>query len=86
MTVVENCPNCGGTHIGHRDCPFTLAKCVVCDTPTVWACSDCAIEGKRSVHVCNHDPCRREHERLNPQHPVTPTALLLSAADGVTKP
>ena len=61
---IENCPTCGGTHIGHNDCPFTLAPCVVCGMPTIFACSDCAIDsaGKQSVHVCGKPQCRDIHE------------------------
>jgi hypothetical protein len=81
MTIV-NCENCGGTHIGTFKCPFTLASCVICGTPTIYACSDCAIEGKGSVHVCQHDPCRIEHERLNPQHPK---ANAITAGQGTEK-
>jgi hypothetical protein len=70
-----SCPNCGGTHFGSYECPFTSSPCVICGQPTVYACSDCAIEsgGQASVHVCNRTPCLDEHERLNPQHPKMET-------------
>lgn len=68
---MATCATCGGEHFPDTGrCPFTLAPCVVCGTPTIWACSDCAIEGKGSVHICNHEPCRDQHEHENPQHPV----------------
>jgi hypothetical protein len=70
--AVGDCPNCGGTHFGSFKCPFTTLPCVVCGIPTISACSDCAIEGKGSVHVCKNTACRDEHERQNPQHPVLP--------------
>lgn len=68
--IIENCPSCGGTHYGSLKCPFTPLPCVVCGTPTFMACSDCAIEGKGAIHICDHRPCREEHDRQNPQHPV----------------
>jgi ribosomal protein L32 len=70
--IAKSCPTCGGTHIGHRDCPFTSAPCVVCEEPTVMACSDCAIDsgGRKSVHVCARSSCRLVHERQhNPRRP-----------------
>lgn len=66
--TIKDCPNCGGTHFGTFECPFTSAPCVVCSAPTVMACSDCAIEGKGSVHICARSECRDEHERQNQQH------------------
>lgn len=60
--IVQNCAKCGGTHIGSYDCPFTLAPCVVCGDETILACSDCAIELNKSVHVCRKAECRDLHE------------------------
>ncbi len=64
--IVQNCPACGGMHIGSRDCPlvFVLEPCVVCGDQTILACSDCAINsaGKMSVHVCKKPQCRDAHE------------------------
>ena len=62
---IENCPNCGGTHIGSNKCPFISAPCVVCGEATILACSDCAIDsgGKNSVHICDKPSCRNTHER-----------------------
>ena len=69
MTITD-CPKCGGTHYGSHECPFNSAPCVVCGEQTISGCVDCAIETRRSVHVCKKAECRREHERLNPQHPI----------------
>lgn len=66
---IENCPNCGGTHIGSNKCPFTKAPCVICGDPTIMACSDCAIETGKSVHVCVKSKCRDTHEQE--QHRLT---------------
>jgi hypothetical protein len=60
--MIENCPNCGGTHIGHNRCPMIIKPCVVCGEDTGWACSDCAIDGKPGVHVCGKSECRDKHE------------------------
>lgn len=60
--MVENCPNCGGTHYGTFKCPFTKAPCVICGEPTIWACSDCRIDTGRSVHVCEKTECKDRHE------------------------
>lgn len=59
---IENCPTCGGTHIGQNKCPFIVAPCVVCGNDTILACSDCAIETGNSVHVCKSTECRDKHE------------------------
>lgn len=59
---VQNCPQCGGTHFGQNNCPFTSAACVVCGDATVMACSDCAIDTGQSVHVCGNRSCRLAHE------------------------
>lgn len=61
-TPQPECPNCGGTHFGSRDCPYTKAACVVCGTPTIYACSDCRIDTSKSVHVCEKVECQRQHE------------------------
>ena len=41
------------------------APCVICGTMTVWACSDCAIDGKGRVHICV--ACQRDHEKEHPE-------------------
>jgi hypothetical protein len=66
---IVNCPNCGGTHYGSLRCPFQSAPCVVCKTPTIYACSDCAIDtaGTVRVHVCEKPDCQRKHEELHPE-------------------
>lgn len=71
--ILENCPKCGGTHIGSYECPFVSKPCVVCGVDTIFACSDCAINsgGRNSVHVCNKTECRDVHEALI--HPDPPT-------------
>lgn len=63
--TIQNCPKCGGTHFGSHECPFIYAPCVVCGETALFACSDCAINsgGKASVHVCQREECRDEHER-----------------------
>jgi hypothetical protein len=50
---------------------YIYAPCVVCGNETVFACSDCAIEAGKSVHVCSRLECRYRHEHDNPQHPIT---------------
>lgn len=60
--AVGDCPNCGGTHFGSFKCPFTKSPCVICGEDTIMACSDCAIETGKSVHVCTKPGCRDEHE------------------------
>jgi hypothetical protein len=60
--TMRDCPQCGGTHIGSFTCPFTSSPCVVCGDATVMACSDCAIESGKSVHVCVKSTCRDQHE------------------------
>lgn len=72
--TILNCPNCGGTHYGVHVCPFISAQCVVCGNPTVFACSDCAIDsaGKASVHVCDRGGCRTAHEVATHNAPVEP--------------
>lgn len=62
MTDIKQCGNCGGTHYGSRECPFNKESCIICGTPTVYACSDCAIDGKPGVHVCENPTCRDRHE------------------------
>lgn len=59
--TIKDCPNCGGDH-GSNVCPYTNEACVVCGTMTILACSDCAIETGRSVHVCAKSDCRDAHE------------------------
>jgi hypothetical protein len=72
--TITNCPVCGGEHWGSYKCPYIEAPCVVCGTPTIVACADCAINsgGKESVHVCDKSECRHTHERL--VHPPKPIA------------
>jgi hypothetical protein len=66
MANVLNCPNCGGDHWGHSECPFISAPCVICGEATIFACSDCAIDsdGKKSVHVCGKRECREQHDKV----------------------
>ena len=63
------CGNCGGRHFGSpKDyCPYIKAACVVCGEDTIYACSDCAIDGKGSVHVCVKVACQRKHEEIHPE-------------------
>jgi hypothetical protein len=58
---IRECQLCGGMHIGSYSCPFETKPCVVCGSPCVLACSDCAIEGS-VVPVCNRKECRLEHD------------------------
>lgn len=58
------CENCGGIHFGSIGCPFTKAPCVGCGTDTIFACSDCQIDG-RTVHVCGALHCRVVHEKIH---------------------
>lgn len=60
--AIVNCPNCGGIHYGSHKCPFITSPCVICGDDTVMACSDCAIETGKSVHVCAKPKCRDQHE------------------------
>jgi hypothetical protein len=48
---------------------YISAPCVICGTPTILACSDCAIDsaGTKSVHVCKNPQCRDSHEFLHTQ-------------------
>ena len=59
---IHDCPNCGGTHFGSTECPFLSAPCVVCGYATIIACSDCAIDTSKSVHVCAKPECQERHE------------------------
>lgn len=38
-------------------------RCHVCDQPTTLACSDCAIDLRAVIYVCNKTQCRDEHEK-----------------------
>lgn len=58
-----DCPNCGGIHYGSPSCPYTVLPCIICKTPTIWACSDCAIGGSR-IHICGNPSCRQKHEHV----------------------
>lgn len=40
-----------------------MTPCSVCGQPTDLACSDCAIETGRTVHVCKRSECRDQHEK-----------------------
>ena len=62
--TIKDCPTCGGTHYGVIKCPYILAPCVICGAPTIYACSDCAIDaaGRASVHVCSQSGCMDAHE------------------------
>jgi hypothetical protein len=70
FVTIENCPNCGGTHYGSVTCPYIEKPCVVCGEGTILACSDCAIDGRGSVHVCKKAACRLEHDAK--AHPPKP--------------
>lgn len=70
--AIENCPICGGTHYGSIKCPYRAAPCVVCGDQTIYACSDCAIDTGKPVHVCERPECRDTHEK---NHPAASTAL-----------
>jgi len=59
--TVTNCSNCGGIHYGVFECPYRSSPCVVCGSTTIWACSDCAIDG-RPTHVCERPVCQDAHE------------------------
>ena len=53
----EPCKDCGGLHFGSARCPYLerTGPCEICDTDTVYACSDCAIDFKgRVVRVCTN--------------------------------
>lgn len=82
--TIENCSRCGGTHFGSHECPYTLAPCMICGEQTIWACSDCAIETSKRVHICQKTSCRDEHERRNPQHPQTCTESSTAGAGELT--
>lgn len=60
--TIRGCPNCGGTHFGSIKCPYISAPCIVCGEATILACSDCAIDTGKSVHVCEKSECRDAHE------------------------
>ena len=77
---IFNCPNCGGTHYGSVKCPYINEPCVVCGDGTILACSDCAIDYHRSVHVCKKPECRDAHESA-----VHPQTLLGSEARMATE-
>ena len=66
--TIEDCANCGGTHYGSYECPYNPAEpCTVCGAPTIYACSDCAIDsgGKETVHVCGKPTCRDTHDKIH---------------------
>jgi hypothetical protein len=67
------CPNCGGTHYASRAgyCPYTSAPCAVCGDKTIYACSDCQIDLRISVHVCSKNACQKKHEELHEKKGVT---------------
>jgi hypothetical protein len=67
--TIKNCSNCGGDHWGSTKCPYINSPCVVCGDGTILACSDCAIDGRGSVHVCKKSECRDQHESA--VHPQT---------------
>jgi len=62
--TIQNCPKCGGIHFGSNKCPYTFLPCVVCGKETIFACSDCAIDTDESIHVCQCEACRNQHEVL----------------------
>jgi len=81
------CDNCGGIHYGSPRgyCPYIKADCVVCGTPTIYACSDCAIDsgGKKSVHVCADVACQRKHEELHPNRKLQDLAPARAGASSL---
>lgn len=63
--VDQTCKDCGGLHFGSGRCPYLerTGPCAICETETVYACSDCAIDFKgRVVRVCTNPDCRDKHE------------------------
>jgi hypothetical protein len=41
---------------------YISKPCVICKTETILACSDCAIDGRGSIHICAKKECRDSHE------------------------
>ena len=86
MSII-GCANCGGTHYGSNECPYLEKNmgepCVVCGARTSYCCSDCAIDGKGKVYICELDTCRDTHQRdhaatsMRPEEPDTYDAGLL---------
>jgi len=71
----KECPKCGELHYGQRfdDCPYEqLTPCEICGKQTLYACSDCQIERRETVHVCISSECRDAHEAKHPEHPKVP--------------
>lgn len=66
------CPKCGGAHFGtgFDACPYTKSPCVICGTPTIYACSDCRIDTGKSVHVCGLAACQETHEASHNERPA----------------
>lgn len=42
--------------------------CTVCGDKTLWACSDCQIDLRTTVYVCEKPACRDEHEHKIGSH------------------
>jgi hypothetical protein len=40
-----------------------LKPCVSCGKLTEWACADCMIDTRISVHICENPECRDKHEK-----------------------
>jgi len=57
-----NCPHCDETMHSAEECPYTKGVCIICGDDTIWACSDCAVDTGKSVHVCKKTDCRDTHE------------------------
>lgn len=71
-TGQSSCPNCGGIHFGTKfdNCPYKNLPCVVCGELTIYACSDCAIDTGKAVHVCGKVQCQTVHEKTHETHAV----------------
>lgn len=66
------------------DKKYPRRKCVVCDTYTEYACSDCAIDGRGTVGHCRSPMCEASHDaEFHPPPPedysVEDTVALLQA-------
>jgi hypothetical protein len=38
--TIKDCPNCGGTHYGSMQCPFTSTPCVICFSTLAQQCKN----------------------------------------------
>lgn len=43
-----------------------MDQCSVCRRGTIWACSDCQMDLRTTVHVCQSQECRDAHEKICP--------------------